>query len=178
MIIGLDPDTRAIGFAVFRAPGELATCGILTSSKRSRHDRMYSLSIQTEIMAESVSEGETSIDFVVETSSSHQVSPGGGKGAANYGEAVGYILAKLDSIYSYGNVHRVSVDEWTKDRTIGSRRKSKQQRQREVRLRYPLGYLIPDPGAHASDAIDLVDWWTVEQKMIEISGAPKKDNRK
>jgi len=164
LLLSLDPDTKAIGAALFKG-GTLMHWNVLRSGVDDSirrievlggllWDTYHNLMAQTKVMPE----------VVIETPSIHQ-NARSGAGLAVYGFAVGRYYEQMHTA-SDGNVSGVSVDEWTRDCRSragpaggGARIMSKVQRAATVAAEYETYDPAKDEGSHAADAIALGAWF-------------------
>lgn len=162
-VISMDPDSKQIGVAWF-THGDLRECCTFKPECRSRRpiDRAADLARQA---AEYVGDDQRrqAMQIVIETPSRHQVSPGGGAGAALYGcFGPGILIGALGTKYGWDLIHAVGVDAWTKCcRKVGSNLQiaTKEQRAQAVSMEFPTYDACSDTGLHQADAIGLGAWF-------------------
>lgn len=168
LIIGLDPASTRVGFAVLMSDWQLAAFGVLSvPAKLEPIRRIAALAQEVERL---VSESHTRDLYVAVEVTTGKVGQrhgqGGGAGLAVYGMAVGALFWAVSTSIPMARIVAVRENVWTN-------RKPKAQRLELIALQFGIygGFRADgrDPGGDAGDAIGIACWLRQHLDLVNAS---------
>jgi len=174
LLLGLDPSSTVIGYAVMASGGSLVEAGLITPARPSDPSFERVIAMGDDLLS-LLDRWRPAVILIEWTKGKVGRRHGGfGAGLAVYGCGVGSAaaFAVLWSRRRPCEVVPVLENTWT-------RGVPKAERQRGIAAEYPAyaAQMADDPGGDVSDAIGLCDWWRRENLFVGITTETQREGK-
>lgn len=169
ILLSIDPSSTRSGYAVLDVRGWLSVSVIeagYLKPVRASHPPLMRIRAMADDLDELVALHSPAACTIEQTTGKvgKKRHKGGGAGLSIYGEAIGYLLARLDALMTADRVWPINENVWTHG-------VSKDDRVALLAARYPAyaAHMGMDKGGDVADAIGLGEFWAMEHWTEEAA---------